>query len=260
MSYSPGAKITLGGETIIDLTGDTVSPETLAEGATAHNSRGELIVGTMKAGGGTPFGVCSTASSTRNKEVTIAGLTELTDGTTIRVHFQNGFSTNRMQYLNVNNLGRPDDPTIVNTLIANLPPTVNTDECVLTLTLCVDQYNNSWYWFVNKVAETASAGSVGLGYAESGSNLQRWTKPSGWTPADGGILAIKHTVAVAGGSRTMVMSTDYSFTAVIKHRGADVGAGIIQAGDTCTYMLRYVGSMAWDYEMILLANDRFITA
>lgn len=36
------------GETLIDLTGDTVTPETLAEGATAHNSAGEEITGTMK--------------------------------------------------------------------------------------------------------------------------------------------------------------------------------------------------------------------
>lgn len=39
------------GETIIDLTSDSVSPETLAEGETAHNSQGEIITGTMSRGG-----------------------------------------------------------------------------------------------------------------------------------------------------------------------------------------------------------------
>lgn len=39
------------GETIIDLTSDSVSPETLAEGETAHNSQGERIMGTMSRGG-----------------------------------------------------------------------------------------------------------------------------------------------------------------------------------------------------------------
>jgi hypothetical protein len=34
-----------------DLTGDTVTPETLAEGVTAHDASGEAIVGTMSAGG-----------------------------------------------------------------------------------------------------------------------------------------------------------------------------------------------------------------
>ena len=36
------------GETIIDLRGDTVTPETLAEGVTAHNSSGDRITGTMQ--------------------------------------------------------------------------------------------------------------------------------------------------------------------------------------------------------------------
>lgn len=41
--------ITENGEdrTLFDLTGDTVAPETLAEGATAHGANGERIVGTM---------------------------------------------------------------------------------------------------------------------------------------------------------------------------------------------------------------------
>lgn len=42
------SKVELGGETLIDISGDTVTPETLAEGATAHNSAGVPITGTMK--------------------------------------------------------------------------------------------------------------------------------------------------------------------------------------------------------------------
>ena len=40
------------GETLIDLRNDTVKPETLAKGVTAHNAKGEPIVGTMVAGEG----------------------------------------------------------------------------------------------------------------------------------------------------------------------------------------------------------------
>lgn len=40
-------KVEFGGETLIDLTEDTVTPETLAEGATATNAQGEKIVGTL---------------------------------------------------------------------------------------------------------------------------------------------------------------------------------------------------------------------
>lgn len=38
-------KVEYGGRTLIDLTGDTVTPETLVKGATAHNAAGELIEG-----------------------------------------------------------------------------------------------------------------------------------------------------------------------------------------------------------------------
>lgn len=39
-------KVVYGGETLIDLTSDTVTAATLAEGVTAHDASGNLIVGT----------------------------------------------------------------------------------------------------------------------------------------------------------------------------------------------------------------------
>lgn len=44
-------KVIYDGETLVDLTEDTVTPETLAEGATAHAANGEQIVGTFHAVG-----------------------------------------------------------------------------------------------------------------------------------------------------------------------------------------------------------------
>lgn len=41
---------TASGEVIMDISGSTVTPETLAEGEKAYNSKGEEIVGTMKSG------------------------------------------------------------------------------------------------------------------------------------------------------------------------------------------------------------------
>lgn len=40
-------KVVFGDETLMDVSKDTVTPETLAEGVTAHNADGEQIVGTM---------------------------------------------------------------------------------------------------------------------------------------------------------------------------------------------------------------------
>ena len=42
-------KVVYAGNTLIDLTADTVTPATLASGVTAHNAAGQLITGTMEA-------------------------------------------------------------------------------------------------------------------------------------------------------------------------------------------------------------------
>ena len=47
-------KVTIGSQTVLDLTGDTVDAAHLAKGYTAHNMAGESIVGTMEAGGRGP--------------------------------------------------------------------------------------------------------------------------------------------------------------------------------------------------------------
>lgn len=39
-------KVSINGTTVLDLTADTVTPETLSVGVTAHNAAGELITGT----------------------------------------------------------------------------------------------------------------------------------------------------------------------------------------------------------------------
>lgn len=41
------SKVIYGGETLIDLTNDTVTEDTLAEGVTAHNASGDKITGTL---------------------------------------------------------------------------------------------------------------------------------------------------------------------------------------------------------------------
>ena len=43
MAYN---KVVYGSETLIDLTSDTVSPDKLAQGITAHDKSGEVITGT----------------------------------------------------------------------------------------------------------------------------------------------------------------------------------------------------------------------
>ncbi len=46
-------KVVYDGKVLIDLTGLTITPETLAEGVIAINAAGEIIVGTAKFGNAT---------------------------------------------------------------------------------------------------------------------------------------------------------------------------------------------------------------
>ena len=41
------SKVDFAGNTLVDLTGDSVTPETLLEGATAHNAAGDQIDGAV---------------------------------------------------------------------------------------------------------------------------------------------------------------------------------------------------------------------
>lgn len=62
------SKVDFAGNTLVDLTGDSVTPATLKKGETAHNAAGEQIIGTMEAGGGTSgsqTGVVDTSASYR---------------------------------------------------------------------------------------------------------------------------------------------------------------------------------------------------
>lgn len=56
-------KIIYNGVTLLDLTGDTVSPSTLAQGITAHDASGAPIVGTATGGGGSAVSVIDTLDS-----------------------------------------------------------------------------------------------------------------------------------------------------------------------------------------------------
>lgn len=65
-------KVVYGGRTLIDLTADTVTPETLMAGRTCHASDGSVITGTLFAG--LP-GTCDVYESLRDSDGD-----EITDG------------------------------------------------------------------------------------------------------------------------------------------------------------------------------------
>lgn len=59
-------KVIFGGETLVDLTNDTVAPDTLAKGVTAHDKTGVQITGTMEFSGHQIFEIFSTLRKDEN--------------------------------------------------------------------------------------------------------------------------------------------------------------------------------------------------
>lgn len=80
------SKVNYGEDTILDLTQDTVSPEVLLEGYTAHNAAGNQIVGTASGGGGASYDTMTqteadTGTSTEPRVITAAVLHNKVIGT-----------------------------------------------------------------------------------------------------------------------------------------------------------------------------------
>lgn len=98
-------KVVFGSDTLVDLTEDTVTPETLASGETAHDKSGAVIVGTAEFGG-VWYGTCTTASGTTAKEViTTTGDFTLKDGAIIYVLFDTANTSETRITLNVDGTG-----------------------------------------------------------------------------------------------------------------------------------------------------------
>lgn len=70
----PANKVVVNGETILDLTQDSVTPSSLLKGITAHDKSGAQITGTMEASAGGPYNIAATTNSdgTQNLAITDA--------------------------------------------------------------------------------------------------------------------------------------------------------------------------------------------
>ena len=89
-------KVVYGTTVLVDLTGDSVTPDKLLKGATAHDASGEQITGTMEAGsGGSSDNNCeayhiTSASATLNFKTTgtvkVWGYGTITSGYTTSVY------------------------------------------------------------------------------------------------------------------------------------------------------------------------------
>lgn len=101
-------KIIYGDETLIDLTNDTVSPNNLLLGETAHDRSGESIQGSLVVANNRRsfYGTCTDSASTVAKTVTLTNTDgwELVEGTTVSVKFSNSNTATGVT-LNINGTG-----------------------------------------------------------------------------------------------------------------------------------------------------------
>lgn len=91
------SKIVYGERTLLDLTGDTVTAETMMQGVTAHGADGEIITGTMSGGGASGKITLSestpTASDGAVGDVWIVGSGGMVDSRNVTFELSTNYST-----------------------------------------------------------------------------------------------------------------------------------------------------------------------
>lgn len=227
-------------------------------------------------GGGSsvPYAICADPKEQNRKSVSIAGVSSLFEGLTIRVKFTNGLSSNFS--LNVNNLPSPEDAEITYIGATNLPSGIVAGAVVLELTLGSNSYGWNWFVIGAKFSSDPTPPKMGLGFyyeattrtAGGGPGQPVYTISEVTVPDDfkvrdsqyryGSLLVVHFDADVTDNGILCVMNETYSVYEQrnISFRGANITNGVIKQGDTCLFTLRYNES-TYAKEWVLLSNDRW---
>lgn len=100
-------KVEYAGQTLMDITDTTAEASDVRSGEVFYAASGARSVGTMSAGGNTSVWVGSsdTAAGTRDKAVTVTGVTQYKTGDVFVITFTNAQDYNGAPRLNINSLG-----------------------------------------------------------------------------------------------------------------------------------------------------------
>lgn len=264
--------------TIMDLTGDTVSPEALAEGYTAHNATGEPIHGEMKTttvlyteqnltteqkaqardnigAASISYGVCETAADVADKVVTVDGSFILKEGAFIIVRFLNANSI-AAPTLNVNGTGAKPMYRYGTTTMS----TGTTTTGWVAGAIQMFTYNGEgWirdYW--NNT--TYSNVSLGQGYTTCSTEAATTAKTaslSSYSLTTGGIVAVKFTNAVPANATLNINSKGAK---AIYYNGAKIKDGVIKAGDVAVFIYstyyRLISINRWHQDIVDLQENK----
>lgn len=259
--------------TIMDLTGDTVTPEALAEGYTAHNATGEPIHGEMKtttvlyteqtltkaqkaqarsnidAISQTEldeaienldeckifYATCDTEAATAEKAVTVFNNPnwELEIGKVIMISFS---ITNTASNVTLNVNGTGAYPIWYNNSEYTSNGSAYTGYAQRVTTYMFN--GTHWVWITNSYDSNTTYTNVklGHGYATCSTAAATTAKVgtlSSYTLTTGGIVAVNFTNAVPANATLNINSKGAK---AIYYRGAKIAADVIKAGDTATFI------------------------
>ena len=237
-------KVEYFGETLIDITDSTVTPESMASGTIAYNAAGERIVGTGDFVTKTEFNNAINSKADADNGVYYIEGTGSTAGTWLGSHddidaYYNGLTvaykipvagSSGGTTLNINGLGAV-------TVVRNVSTDISTAYAVNSVVLLVYTTDSGTaYWKVADYNTTYSNVSLGQGYgtcSTAEATKAKVVSLSSYALTKGGIVAVKFTNAVPA-SATMNINSKGAKN--IYHRGAAIAAGIINAGDTATFI------------------------
>lgn len=229
-------KVDYSGETLIDLTEDTVTPDVLLSGETAHSASGEVITGKAVL---PACGTCDTAGNVAEKVVTLEGNDNwvLKKGAIIMVKFANTNSATNVT-LNVNGTGAKQIWYAGSVYTGN-SGYVNGEAGRHHVYLYDGTY---WVWVSHgyDVNTTYTNQSLGQGYATcttAAATTAKVATLSGYGKTLYGIVAVKFTYAVPANATLNINNRGAN---AIYYRGSAITAGVIKAGNTATFM--YDGS------------------
>lgn len=199
------------------------------------------------------YGTCTTAAATAAKVITVSGNTNwsLTPGSRITVKFS-ATNTASNPTFNVNGTGAKSvwyNTALITTSSLSYAGYANRPMDFV--------YDGTQYIFIGWSIDsntTYTNASLGQGYgtcSTSAATVAKVVTLSGYSLVVGGIVTIKFTYAVPAGA---TMNVNSNGAKPIYYRGVAIDVGIIDAGDTATFV--YNGSQ---YHLLTVDRNRFFS-
>lgn len=182
-----------------------------------------------------PFGACDSSSTSTAFTATVPGITELADG--VCVYLENGVATSELgATLNINGLGAKEI-YISQGIVTAIGTQWNAAHSALFIYNSTRVDGGCWDFFYGYDSNTTyTPPKLGFGYATCSTGASTAAKTaslSNYNLTAGGIVSVKFTNAVGANATLNINSKG---AVAIYYRGSAITAGVIEAGDTATFI------------------------